>query len=77
VIFLKVRELLVKVTLLPKQHDIQEIELNNGATGEDLLEKLNLTFDAHIITRENQPIPLDEELNDDDNIGIIKVVSGG
>jgi sulfur carrier protein ThiS len=67
----------VKVTLLPKENNIHEIVINEGATGLDLLEKLNLAFDAHIITRDDSPIALDEELKDRDKIGIIKVVSGG
>ena len=67
----------VKVTILPQQNNIQEIEINEGSTGLDLLEKLNLAFDAHIITRDDSPIALDEELKDKDEIGIIKVVSGG
>lgn len=67
----------VKITLLPQKNNVQEIELNEGSTGLDLLEKLNLAFDAHIITRDDSPIALDEELKEKDEIGIIKVVSGG
>jgi sulfur carrier protein ThiS len=72
-----VQDLQVRVTLLPQQKNVQEIEINEGFTGLDLLEKLDLAFDAHIITRDDSPIALDEELKDKDEIGIIKVVSGG
>jgi sulfur carrier protein ThiS len=68
---------MVRVTLLPQENDIKDIEIKTGATGEDLLEKLNLPIDAHIITRDSSPIPIDEELKDHDEIGIIRVVSGG
>jgi sulfur carrier protein ThiS len=63
--------------LLPQQKNQQEIAINEGSTGLDLLEKLNLAYDAHIITRDDSPIALDEELKDRDEIVIIKVVSGG
>jgi sulfur carrier protein ThiS len=69
--------LLIKVTLLPKNKGIQEIEMVEGTTCQDLLEKLDLAYDAHIITRGNEPISIDEELEENDEIGIIKVVSGG
>lgn len=67
----------VNFTLLPQENIIQEIEIDEGSTGLDLLKKLNLSFDAHIITRNNEPIAIDEELRDQDELGIIKVVSGG
>jgi sulfur carrier protein ThiS len=69
--------LLIKVTLLPHNKEIQEVEMVQGTTCQDLLEKLELAYDAHIITRSNEPISIDEELRDSDDIGIIKVVSGG
>ena len=70
-------KLLILVKLLPHEKDVQKVEINEGSTGLDLLEKLNLAYDAHIITRGNEPISIDEELRDSDEIGIIKVVSGG
>ncbi len=53
------------------------MEIAEGTTCQDLLEKLELAYDAHIVTRSNEPISIDEELRDNDDIGIIKVVSGG
>lgn len=67
----------VNVKLLPRGEKLEAFELKKDATGQALLEKLNLAFDAHIITREGNPIPLDEKLRDGENIGIITVVSGG
>jgi sulfur carrier protein ThiS len=72
-----VRILLIKVTLLPHNKEVQEVEMEQGTTCQDLLEKLELAYDAHIVTRSNEPISIDEELIENDNIGIIKVVSGG
>ena len=69
--------MLIKVTLLPHNREIQEVEMVQGTTCQDLLEKLELAYDAHIVTRSNEPISIDEELRDNDDIGIIKVVSGG
>lgn len=69
--------MLIKVTLLPHDKEIQEIHMDEGTTCQDLLEKLELAYDAHIVTRSNEPISIDEGLRDNDDIGIIKVVSGG
>lgn len=69
--------MLINVTLLPQNKGVQKIEMAKGTTCQDLLEKLDLAFDAHIVTRSNEPISIDEELKDNDEIGIIKVVSGG
>ncbi len=69
--------MLVKVTLLPHNKETREVEIAEGTTCQDLLEKLELAYDAHIVTRSNEPISIDEELRDNDDIGIIKVVSGG
>jgi sulfur carrier protein ThiS len=63
--------------LIPQGEKFKKLELKDSATGLALLEELNLAFDAHIITRNGDPIPLEEELVEGDKIGIIKVVSGG
>ncbi|UCG70630.1 MAG: MoaD/ThiS family protein [Thermoplasmata archaeon] len=69
--------MIIKVKFLPKGKDFKETKLKKGARGLDLLDKLNLAPDAHIISRKGEPIPLDDELIDGDSISIIKVVSGG
>jgi sulfur carrier protein ThiS len=69
--------MMIKVKLLPEGNKFKETKLKKGATGQDLLEKLNLALDAHIISKQGDPIPLDDELEEGDRISIIKVVSGG
>ena len=67
----------IMVKLLPQGKDIGDVEISDGSTGLELLGKLNLAPDAHIMTREGNPIPMDEELKDGENIEIIQVISGG
>ena len=69
--------MMVNVKLLPRGKKFEKVELEDDATGQVLLEKLGLAPDAHIVTIEGDPIPLDEELRDGEKIGIIRVVSGG
>ena len=54
-----------------------DVEVNNGSTVYDVLKKLELTPDTMIVIRDGQPISIDEELNDNDKIKIIQVISGG
>lgn len=67
----------IKVKLMPKGKKFDDLNLKSGATGQELLKKLNLAPDAHIISRKGSPIPLDEKLRQGDIINIIKVISGG
>ena len=67
----------VKAKLMPKGIKFDDVNLTDGATGLELLKKLNLALDAHIITRKGSPIPLDEKLRQGDKINIIQVISGG
>lgn len=67
----------VKVKFMPKGKKFDDMNIKGGATGLELLKKLNLAPDAHIITRKGSPIPLDEKLSQGDKINIIQVISGG
>ena len=66
----------VTVETLPA-HREQVLELPNGATGFDLLKTLRFAPDAHLLVRDEAPIPLDEPLRDGEKIRVIPVVSGG
>ena len=55
----------------------EKIKIFQGAKISDILIKLDLKPDTVIALRNNLPIPIDEELQDADNITIIRVASGG
>jgi len=67
----------IKAVLVPRENKEKVIEMARGSTGMELMQKLNLSFDAHIIARDDVPIPLDEKLVDGEKIKIISVISGG
>ena len=54
-----------------------ELEVDENSTPYDVLKKLELTPDTMIVLRDEKPIPIDEELNENDKIKIIQVISGG
>ncbi len=58
-------------------HKTDEIELPAKATGMDLLKRLNLSPDAHLLIRGERPIPVDEPLTEGEHLVILAVVSGG
>ncbi len=53
------------------------VELMSPAAGADLLKKLGLAPDAHLLLRGDTPIPIDEPLRDGERLRILAVVSGG
>ena len=52
------------------------LEMEKGATGEDLLEKLNLSPDSVLIIVDGKPMPYKDGI-DGKSIKIIRVASGG
>ncbi len=62
---------------LVQRHTIQEVELGPGATAMDLLKRLGLSPDAHLLLRDEMPIPVDEPLKDGEQLQILAVISGG
>ena len=67
----------VKVKLFPKGKKFEDMNLKDGSRGLELLDKMGLAPDAHIISRKSGPIPLDEKLREGEKISIIQVISGG
>lgn len=65
------------VSIQIRNENKKKIELKANSTALELLKKINLTPDEVIVIRKNSPIPVDEILNDKDEIKIIKVASGG
>ena len=66
----------VKVHLVNDDESIQ-LTLPDSALVSDTLIKLDIPPDTVIITRNGQPIPLDSELTNKDELSIIRVLSGG
>jgi len=48
-----------------------------NATVMDVLSRLNIKPDTVVVIKDNDPIPIDEDVNDGDKLKIIKVASGG
>lgn len=55
----------------------ESLDLEPGATGFDLLRRLTLAPDAHLLVRGDAPLPLDEPLREGDCLTVVSVVSGG
>ena len=62
---------------IPRSNKSNEFILKTGSTVNNLLEKLNMKPDTLIVMRDKSPIPIDEILNDGDDLTIILVSSGG
>ena len=62
---------------LSRNNETKKIQLDNGSKAEDMLKKIDLKPDTVIIMCNNQPIPIDEELVDGQELMILQVSSGG
>ncbi len=54
-----------------------EVEFEDGMSISDLVEKLDYHKDSVIVLKDDEPTPLDEDLEDGMSLKIISVVSGG
>jgi sulfur carrier protein ThiS len=55
----------------------QNVKIKEGFKVEDLIYKLNLRPDTLIVMKDNMPIPIDSNLNDNQELVIVEVSSGG
>jgi len=62
---------------LSRINKTKEVNLEKGSTIEDLLRKINLKPDTLIVMNKDKPIPIDDNLNDSQELTIIQVSSGG
>ena len=53
------------------------LEIDNNSLVKDLLKKLNINPVTVIVSRKNELILEDEKLNENDEIKILSVISGG
>jgi len=69
-------QLKIKIKILPK-NITNEIEINKGVKIFDILKNLDLKPDNIIILRNNTPVPVDDIIDDDQELTLIYVASGG
>jgi sulfur carrier protein ThiS len=68
--------LIIRVKI-SRSDKIKEIQMENNSTILDLLNKLNFKPDTVIVIKNDMPIPIDETLENDQELSIIQVSSGG
>ena len=62
---------------IPRTKEKKIINLENKATVGDIIKKLNFKPDTIIVMRNNTPIPIDDVVEDNQELTIIQVSSGG
>ena len=62
---------------LSRINKTKEVNLEKGSTIEELLRKINLKPDTLIVMNKDKPVPIDDTLNDGQELTIIQVSSGG
>ena len=68
----------IKVSVfIDRENKNAKLELGNNSIVADLLKKLNINPVTVIVSRNNELILEDEKLNNDDEIKILSVISGG
>ena len=55
----------------------KQLDLQSGSTVADVIKNLGLNVSAQIVLRDNRPIPIDEKIDDGDELRIIETFSGG
>lgn len=66
----------VNVRLLPENKSI-EVEVGEGETIGDLLAKLGVSRESHIVLVDGSPVPETERIPQEGEIVVVRVVSGG
>jgi sulfur carrier protein ThiS len=66
----------IKVKILPR-NVMQEVEVEHGTTVSELLKKIHIIPGPVVVLKNNVPISVDSVLNDDAELSILPVISGG
>jgi sulfur carrier protein ThiS len=66
----------IKVKILPR-NVLEEVEVAKGATVSELLKKIHLGPGAFVVLKNNIRIPVEYILDDDQDLCIMRVTSGG
>jgi sulfur carrier protein ThiS len=66
----------IKIKILPR-NIVQNIEIKPGTTISELLQKIHLRPGPFVVLKNNVRMPLEFVLNNNDDLSILQVVSGG
>jgi sulfur carrier protein ThiS len=66
----------IKVKIL-QRNVLQEIEVAKGITVSELLQKIHVKSGPIVVLKNNVPISVDSVLNDDAELSILPIISGG
>ncbi|MFQ5985995.1 MAG: hypothetical protein ACE5KQ_01380 [Thermoplasmata archaeon] len=66
----------LRVRTLPDGED-HTVDLEEGATGFELLEALGRNPEAHLLLRGRIPIPMDAPLDASGDLAVVAIISGG
>ncbi|MEE9593227.1 MAG: hypothetical protein V3W28_06585 [Thermoplasmata archaeon] len=66
----------LRVRTLPEGED-HTVNLAEGATGFELLDVLQRNPDAHLLLRGRTPIPMDAPGEEEEDLAVVAIVSGG
>ena len=69
-------EITVNVKIVPDNNSEYPVNIENGATYEDLLKTLNINEETVIVLKDGQSTPLDGVV-ESGNIQVLKIASGG
>ncbi len=62
---------------ISRTNETKTINLKTGSTVQDVLTKINMKPDTLIVINKNNPIPIDQELKNGEELMILQVSSGG
>jgi sulfur carrier protein ThiS len=64
----------IEISMLKEK---KKLQMDEGATGKDLISLLNFVPDEVILVAGGNPIPYDQSLRNGDRVKVIRVASGG
>ena len=62
---------------ITRTNNTKEIDMKKGSKVINILERLDIKPDTTIVMKNKSPIPIDDDLNEGDDLTIILVSSGG
>jgi len=63
--------------MLSRTKETKKLKFEKGLTVEHILKKLNIKPDTVIVMSKNRPVPIDDEIKDEQELIILQVSSGG